>query len=207
MTHSPPPPRTLRNCAPLLLRPLSTCLVRTALEKMKCGSTPGVDGIPAEVFMSMPSVFVAPMHDVMSAFLAQDAIPVAWALGVMNPGPKDQGSTSVQTLSPICLQNVIFKWATAIILLMMEDIVAFAPPPPPPPQQTAFIKHRFIFHHIWNVRGAWEAVEQGVLLSVDFSEAYDSVFHSYRRAFFRYIAPPPAMRALRISMFKAPLVF
>ena len=45
----------------------------------------GVDGIPAEVFMSMPSVFGVPMHDAMAGFVAQGAIPVAWALGVMNP--------------------------------------------------------------------------------------------------------------------------
>ena len=46
-----------------------------------------------------------------------------------------------------------------------------------------------------------------MFLSVDFSKAYDNVFHSYLEAFFRYIALPPAMIALLISMFKAPLVF
>ena len=125
-----PLPRTLRNYAALLMRPLSTYLVQIALEKMKRGSAPGVDSIPAEVFMSMPSVFVAPMYDAMSNFLAQGAIPVACALGVINPIPKDQGSISVQTLRPICLQNVIFKWAWAIILLTTEDVVAFASPRP-----------------------------------------------------------------------------
>ena len=113
------------------MRPLSACLVQTALEKMKRASAWGVDNIPAKVFMSMPSVFVAPMHDATSNFLAQGAIPVAWELGVMNPIPKDQGSISVPTLRPMCLQNVMFKCASAIILLMMEDIVAFATPPPP----------------------------------------------------------------------------
>ena len=50
-------------------------------------------------------------------------------------------------------------------------------------------------------------MNQGVFLSMDFSKAYDSVFHSYLDGFFRYIALPPAMTALLISMFKAPLVF
>ena len=50
-------------------------------------------------------------------------------------------------------------------------------------------------------------VNQGVFLSVDFSKAYDDVFHSYLEAFFRYIALPLAMIALVISMFKVPLVF
>ena len=40
-----------------------------------------------------------------------------------------------------------------------------------------------------------------------FSKAYDSVFHSYLEAFFCYIALPPMMIALLISMFKAPLIF
>ena len=81
--------------------------------------------------MSMPSVFVDPMLQAMSTFLAQGAIPTAWALGVRNPIPKDQGAISINTLRPLCLQNVIFKWASATILLMMEDIVSFATPPPP----------------------------------------------------------------------------
>ena len=104
------------------------------------GGIPGVDGIPAEVFMSMPMVFVTPMFDAMSAFLAQRAIPTAWALGIMNPIPKDQGSVSIRTLLPICLQNVMFKWASAATLLMMEDIVAFASPPPPPTKPLGRVK-------------------------------------------------------------------
>ena len=50
-------------------------------------------------------------------------------------------------------------------------------------------------------------MDHGVFLSVDFSKAYDSVFHNYLRAFFRCIALSPATAALVISMFKAPLVF
>ena len=46
-----------------------------------------------------------------------------------------------------------------------------------------------------------------MFLSIDFSKAYDNVLHSYLKAFLRYIALPVAMKALLISMFKAPLVF
>ena len=46
-------------------------------------------------------------------------------------------------------------------------------------------------------------MDQGIFLSVDFSKAYESVFHSYLEAFFYYIALPPMMTALLISIFKA----
>ena len=64
---------------------------------------PGIDGIPAEVFMGLPSIFGKPMFDAVSQFLAQGSIPTAWALGIMNPIPKNQGSISINELRPICL--------------------------------------------------------------------------------------------------------
>ena len=50
-------------------------------------------------------------------------------------------------------------------------------------------------------------MDQGIFLSVDFSKAYDSVFHSYLEAVFRYIALPPTLTAVLMSMFRAPLLF
>ena len=50
-------------------------------------------------------------------------------------------------------------------------------------------------------------MDHGVFLLVDFSKAYDSVFHSDLEAFFCFIAHPPMMIALLMSMFRAPLVF
>ena len=52
-----PPTPTVKNCAPLLLQPLSTELVQTALETMRPGSSPSIDGIPADVFVQLAPAF------------------------------------------------------------------------------------------------------------------------------------------------------
>ena len=79
-------------------------------------------------------------------------------------------------MRPLCLQNVLYKWATATIYLMREDVVRFVTPH----EQKAFRKSRFIFDHIWDVRGRWTANL--------YLKAYDTVNHVYLVAFFLHIS-------------------
>ena len=121
---------------------------------MKPGSSPGVDGIPAEIYIQLALAFLQPMTDAIGQFLLQGSIPAGWALGVMSPIPKEQGSISMNALRPICLQNVIFKWVSAPVLLMMEDIVAFAPPPPRSRKPSSKVDSCFITYG--TSRGHWK---------------------------------------------------
>ena len=90
---------------------------------------------------------------------------------------------SINALRLICLRNMLFIWVSATIYLMIEDVVAFVTPP----AHKAFTKGRFIFDH---ASSAWEAMQQGLVVSVDFSKAYDSVHHDYFVAFFLHIGLP-----------------
>ena len=54
---------------PLLFRELSEELVKTALERLKRGSAPGMDGLPAEVYQAFPEVFVPKLYQAMVLFL------------------------------------------------------------------------------------------------------------------------------------------
>ena len=75
-----------------------------------------------EILSSMPALSLSSPLDL----VMWSAVRTNWRMRCLHkfgPIPKVQGSISVQTLRPICLQNVIFKWASA-----MEDTVAFAPP-------------------------------------------------------------------------------
>ena len=69
------------------------------------------------------------------------------------------------------------------------------------------MKGHFILGHIWNVRGAWEAGDQGIFVSMDFSIAYDTVSQNYLITLLMYIALPPPLIALLISVFQAVLAF
>ena len=69
--ESLPIPQRVRQAMPLLFRELNEEIVMAGLERMKRGSAPGMDGIPAEVYQSMPDVFAPKLHDVMRVFLAR----------------------------------------------------------------------------------------------------------------------------------------
>ena len=130
-------------------------------------------------------------------------VPHDWSLGILSPISKEQRSVPINRLQPICLQTVLFKWLSASLNLMLEDVVAFVTPS----EQKAFIKGRFIFHHIWNAHGAWQAMQEGIMIPMDFSKAYDCVHHNYMVAFFLHIALPIPLIALLMAMFKAPFLF
>ena len=146
----------IKQAAKILLKPVTVGLVLTDLENMKLGTSPGLDGMPAEVFLALGSVTVPRMTAGISRFVQTGKMPAAWAEGLLAPIPKDQGLVSINALPPICLQNVLFQWVTGTAYLVMEDRVAFVTPL----GQKAFIKGCFIFDHIWNVRGTWEAMQQ-----------------------------------------------
>ena len=69
------------------------------------------------------------------------------------------------------------------------------------------MKNRFIFDHVWEARGAWEAMEEGLFVSIDFSKAFDPIHHNYFRAFFSYLGLPVTMIALLLSMLTSPFAF
>ena len=193
----------LKGAATLLLKPLTQELVLTALEKMKPGSAPGLDGVTAEIVMALPGALVPKMTEQIALFLTTGKITEEWALAILNPIPKQKGSISVTQLRPLCLQSVLFKWVSMTLYLMLQDPLLYATPP----EQKGFMKGRFIFEHIWEARAAWTAMDYGLFLSIDFSKAFDSVHHNYFIAFFTHLGLPPQMIALIMNMLTSPFVF
>ena len=69
------------------------------------------------------------------------------------------------------------------------------------------MKNCFSFDHLWEARGAREAMEEGLSVSIDFSKGFDSLHHNYFGAFFVYIGLPIPMIALFLSMLTSLYVF
>ena len=120
---------TMKGAAKLLIKPLIEELVLTALEKLKRGSSPGPDGLPAEALMAFPSILVPKMIEMIQQFLAQGKISEKWATAILAPIPKEKGSISVTDLRPLCLQNVLFKWVSMALYLMLQDLILYVTPP------------------------------------------------------------------------------
>ena len=121
----------LKGTATLLLKPLTQELVLTALEKMKPGSAPGLDGVTAEILMALPGALVPKMTEQIALFLTTWTITEEWALAILNPIPKQKGSISLTQLRLLCLQSVLFKWVSMSLYLMLQDLLLYATPPPP----------------------------------------------------------------------------
>ena len=88
----------LRGADALLLKPLTSELVFTALETPK----------PA----SFPETLTPKMTEMIAHFLSTGGITEEWALAILSPNPKQKGSISVEHLRPLRLQSVLFKWVS-----------------------------------------------------------------------------------------------
>ena len=145
------PPR-LGYCVPLLWRPLTRELVETALGRLPRGSSPGEDGISAEIYQAYPEIFVPRMLDAMQGFVSAGEVPHSWSGAIIRPIPKLPGVPTEAATRPICLQNVRIKWVSMIILLQAQDAMAQIIPQ----QQKGFVRGRCMLDHVIDVRGLWE---------------------------------------------------
>ena len=127
----------LKGAAALLLKPLTQELVLTALEKMKPGSAPGLDGLAAEILMALPGVLVPKMTEQIPQFLTTGKITEKWARAILSPIPKQKGSIFVTQLRPLCLQSVLFKSVSMTLYLMLQDLLLYANPPPLPSKKAS----------------------------------------------------------------------
>ena len=139
-----------------LCKPLSYNIVTEGLRRLRTGGSPGVDGIPAEIFKAFPDVMVPQMLSCIKTFLTAGALPSDWAEGTVTMVPKSFAEPSVGNLRPIALQTTIQKWVTNVLLTQLENVSAQCIPP----EQTGFIKNRSILRHIYSARSLWESFEE-----------------------------------------------
>ena len=154
------------------------------------GSSPGLDGVPVEVY----GHFHNPMTLAVQKCLSTREAPADWFISLQRNVTKSQSADTVDQMSPIALQTVLWKWMATTILVVVEDVlqVAF------PLAKKGFLKHRQMLHHIINARGLWDSAEEGTFLSIDFAKAYDSVSHAFFEAGMQYLGLPEDITGLLV---------
>ena len=58
-------------------------------------------------------------------------------------------------------------------------------------QQVGCIKGRHMIQHIWGVKGGFESLHKGILVSLDFSNAFPILSHTFIKAVLQKIHLPP----------------
>ena len=64
------------------------------------------------------------------------------------------------------------------------------------------VPNRLIF--IWDTVGGWQHMDQGALLSVDFSKAYDTILFNFCRGVFNSMGIPEFFSSTILKMLRAP---
>ena len=87
---------------PLLFKELTGEVVQAALERMKRGSAPGMDGIPAELYQAYPEIFVPRVLEIMQLFLKRGGGPKFLGDVVAEMPPQVCGRGVAKGFAPHC---------------------------------------------------------------------------------------------------------
>ena len=162
---------------------VTVCEVRSALKQVGLYKTPGLDGLPYEVYLRMSHMFVPILTDVFNHWLAQGAIPGSITKGVITLLKKEGRHVRgyLDDYRPITLLNTELKiWARVLanrLQLIISDLVG--------PEQNYAVKGRSIRDNLHLVRQILQGIKddtEAALINLDQSKAFDRVDHRFLAA-------------------------
>ena len=133
-----------------MLQPLTEPLVLAVLEKLKLGTSPGADGLPAEVFMALVEECLWPMIWAVQCYLEKVECSLEWVVSLQQNIPK---TDPLADLRPITLQQMKFQLPATVVFLQVQDALQ----PILPFAQQGFMKGRCVLGHIERARLTWES--------------------------------------------------
>ena len=159
---------------------VTECEVRDALKQVGLNKSPGLDGLPYEVYLSMSHMFVPILTDMFNHWFAQGAIPGCVTKGVitlLKKGGKHVGE-GLDNYRPITLLNTELKILALVLINCLQrvinDLIG--------PEQTFAVKGRSIQDNLHFIREVLEGIEddtEAALISLDQSKAFDRVDHRF----------------------------
>ena len=159
---------------------VTECEVRDALKQVGLNKTPGLDGLPDEVYLRMSHMFVPILTDMFNHWFAQGAIPGSVTKGVITLLKKGGRHVweGLDDYRPITLLNTELKILARVLAnrlqLVISDLIGS--------EQTFAVKGRSIQDNLHLIREVLEGIEDGTeaaLISLDQSKAFDRVDHRF----------------------------
>ena len=157
---------------------ITECEVRDALKQVGLKKSPGLNGLPYEVYLRMSHIFVPLLTDMFNHWFAQGAIPVSVTKGVITLLKKGGRHVwkGLDDYRPITLLNTELKILARVLAnrlqLVISDLIG--------PEQTFAVKGRSIQDNLHLIREVLEGIKddtEAVLISLDQSKAFDRVDH------------------------------
>ena len=159
---------------------VTECEVRDALKQVGLNKSPGLDGLPYEVYLRMSHMFVPILTDMFNHWFAQGAIPGSVTKGViilLKKGGRHVWE-GLDDYRPITLLNTELKILARVLAnrlqLVISDLIG--------PEQTFAVKGRSIQDNLHLIREVLKGIEddtEAALISLDQSKAFDTVDHRF----------------------------
>ena len=131
--------------------------VRDALKQVGLNKSPGLDGLPYEVYLRMSHMFVPILTDMFNHWFAQGAIPGSVTKGVITLLKKVAGMSGrvLDDYRPITLLNTELKILARVLAnrlqLVISDLIG--------PEQTIAVKRRSIQDNLHLIREVLEGIK------------------------------------------------
>ena len=159
---------------------VTECKVHDALKQVGLNKSPGLDGLPYEVYLRMSHMFVPILTDMFNHWFAQGAIPGSVTKGVITLLKKGGRHVweGLDNYRPITLLNTELKILSRVLAnrlqLVISDLIG--------PKQTFAVKERSVQDNLHLIREVLDGIKddtQVALISLDQSKAFDRVDHRF----------------------------
>ena len=159
---------------------VTECEVRDALKQVGLNKSPGLDGLPYEVYLRMSHMFVPILTDVFNHWFAQGAIPGSVTKGMITLLKKGGRHVweGLDDYRPITLLNTELKILARVLANRLQRVISDLIGP----EQTFAVKGRSIQDNLHLIREVLEGIEddtEAALISLDQSKAFDRVDHRF----------------------------
>ena len=179
--------------------------VRDALKQVGLNKSPGLDGLPYEMYLRLPHMFVPILTDMFNNWFAQGAIPGSVTKGGITLLKKEGRHVweGLYDYRPITLLNTELKILARVLAnrlqFVINDLIG--------PEQTFAVKGRLIqdnLHLISEVLEGTEECAEAVLINLDQSKAFDRVEHRFLATVLETAGFQPELRRGSAMMYHNP---
>ena len=151
--------------------------IRVALRSVGLDKSPGIDGLPYEVYLRLSHMFVPLLATI---WMRQGTIPRCFTRGIVKLLRKNKhGGDGVSNFRPLTMLNTDLKILVKILANQLQTVL----PSLICPEQTCAVKGRTIQDSLHLVRMIVEKVDgNAALINLDQSKAFDRVDHAFLEA-------------------------
>ena len=154
--------------------------IREALKSVGLDKSPGIDGLPYEVYLRLSHMFVPLLATTYDNWMRQGTIPRRFTRGIVKLLRKNKhGGDGINNFRPLTMLNTDLK----ILAKILANRLQTALPSLICSKQTCAVKGRTIQHSLHLVHTIVEKVDgNAALINLDQSKAFDRVDHAFLEA-------------------------